>query len=143
MTQDRDIQKLRRLIAETQEVAARILRRCENGAGAPDTRASIACIQDAVASAHNLPRSVMTSRTRTVMYVVPRQIAMFLCRELTSHSSATIGHAFHKDHGTVFWSVKIITDRMGTEPAFAAHVESLRVQCAAKLANLNMPLFAK
>ena len=49
----------------------------------------------------------MTSSRRSINIARPRQIAMYLCKELTSYSYPEIGKAFGgKDHTTVIHAVK-------------------------------------
>ncbi|MFH0985677.1 MAG: chromosomal replication initiator protein DnaA [Candidatus Omnitrophota bacterium] len=62
-------------------------------------------IQKVVADYFNVKVSDLRAKKRTVSIVRPRQIAMFLIRELTSHSLPEIGEFFGgKDHTTVLHS---------------------------------------
>ena len=59
--------------------------------------------------------------------VRPRQIAMYFAKNHTSASLAYIGSQFgHKDHTTVLYSCKVISDLMETDRAFNAQIEELR-----------------
>ena len=70
---------------------------------------SIDSIQKKVSSYFNLSLSDMASTRRFINIARPRQIAMFLCKELTSYSYPEIGKAFGgKDHTTVIHAVKKI-----------------------------------
>ena len=70
---------------------------------------SIESIQKKVSSYYNLLLSDMSSSRRSINIARPRQIAMFLCKELTSYSYPEIGRAFGgKDHTTVIHAVKKI-----------------------------------
>lgn len=63
---------------------------------------SISKIQEVVAQYFRLQVSEITGRKRTKNIVVPRQIAMYLSRELTDNSLPKIGKEFGgKDHTTV------------------------------------------
>ena len=63
---------------------------------------TIDAIQKRVAEYFELRHSDMLSRRRPNHIAVPRQIAMYLSRELTKHSLQEIGEAFGgRDHGTV------------------------------------------
>ena len=63
---------------------------------------NIANIQRTVAEYYNIKNSDMLSKCRKRNIARPRQMAMFLARELTSHSLPEIGEAFGgKDHTTV------------------------------------------
>ncbi|OKL54318.1 chromosomal replication initiation protein DnaA [Bowdeniella nasicola] len=62
-------------------------------------------------------------RTRTI--VTARQIAMYLCRELTDLSLPNIGEAFGKDHTTVMHAVKKITAQLAEKPNIYQQVKDL------------------
>ena len=56
-----------------------------------------------------------------------RQVAMFLCRELTDLSLVMIGKRFGgRDHSTVLHSIKKIEGLMDGDPVFASRVDGLR-----------------
>lgn len=66
---------------------------------------TIEMIQKTVAEHFGIKLSSMRSKTRTKDIAFPRQIAMFLCRELTSESLPSIGKKFGgKDHSTVIYA---------------------------------------
>lgn len=68
-------------------------------------------IQGMVAEYFKISLAEMYSKTRVKKVAVPRQIAMYLCKELTKSSLAEIGERFGKrDHTTVLHGVKKITD---------------------------------
>lgn len=78
---------------------------------------TIELIQRKVAEHFDLRISDMTSKRRPENIVFPRQIAMFLARELTENSLNTIGDAFGgRDHGTVMHACRLIKDRMEVDP---------------------------
>ena len=55
----------------------------------------------------------MTSKRRPANIAFPRQIAMYLSRELTKSSLSDIGDAFGgKDHGTVIHACKLVKRRL-------------------------------
>ena len=55
----------------------------------------------------------MTSKRRPANIAFPRQIAMYLARELTKTSLSEIGDAFGgRDHGTVLHAHRLVKDRM-------------------------------
>lgn len=67
-------------------------------------------IQKTVAEYFNIKVSDLRAKKRTVSIVRPRQIAMFLVRELTGHSLPEIGEFFGgKDHTTVLHSCNKIS----------------------------------
>lgn len=56
----------------------------------------------------------------------PRQISMYLCRELTDLSLPQIGQLFGgRDHSTVIYAVRKITSSMSTDPKIYASVSEL------------------
>ncbi|HIZ53968.1 MAG TPA: chromosomal replication initiator protein DnaA [Lapidilactobacillus dextrinicus] len=74
---------------------------------------SISKIQEVVAQYYRLQVSDLTGKKRTKNIVVPRQIAMYLSRELTENSLPKIGKEFGgKDHTTVIHAhEKIVQDQ--------------------------------
>ena len=58
---------------------------------------------------------------------MPRQVAMYLCRELLGLQLVEIGNAFGgRDHSTVIHSLERAVETMNEDPAFAARVGKLR-----------------
>jgi chromosomal replication initiator protein len=81
------------------QVLAATLSREEQRSGAPP---SIDRIQDLTAAALKLDRGTITSARRSRQVVYARQVAMYLCRELTDHSLPAIAQRFGgRDHTTV------------------------------------------
>jgi chromosomal replication initiator protein len=57
----------------------------------------------------------------------PRQVAMYLAKQLTSRSLPEIGKRFgNRDHTTVLHAVNKITELMQEDPTFAEDVSLLR-----------------
>lgn len=74
---------------------------------------SIETIQKRVAEHFDIRLADMTSKRRPENIAFPRQIAMFLSRQLTESSLNTIGEAFGgRDHGTVLHACRLVKDRM-------------------------------
>jgi len=79
---------------------------------------SFEVIQKKVAEHYDLRLSDMTSKRRPENIAFPRQIAMYLTRQLTTSSLSAIGEAFGgRDHGTVMHACKLVKDRMEVDPA--------------------------
>lgn len=96
-------------------------------------RISIEKIQQRVADHHNMKVSELTSRRRTANIVLPRQIAMYLCRMLTSHSLQEISIAFGKrDHGTVIHACRTIENLMEQDASVAREVAYLQNQMSTR-----------
>ena len=77
------------------------------------TVVSIENIQKRVAEHYDIRFADMTSRRRPENIAFPRQIAMYLAREMTRKSLNSIGEAFGgRDHGTVLHACRLVRDRM-------------------------------
>ena len=76
-----------------------------------------------------IPNASGCSRCRPASIAFPRQVAMYLSREMTKGSLMEIGEAFGgRDHGTVIHACKKVTDRIATEPALKEVVSRLKSQ---------------
>jgi chromosomal replication initiator protein len=74
---------------------------------------SIEVIQKKVAEHYDIRLADMTSKRRPENIAFPRQIAMYLSRQMTESSLNTIGEAFGgRDHGTVLHACRLVKDRM-------------------------------
>ncbi|HAW34035.1 MAG TPA: chromosomal replication initiator protein DnaA, partial [Alphaproteobacteria bacterium] len=91
-----------------------------------DRRVSIEDVQRKVAERYNIRVSEMTSKRRERSVARPRQIAMYLAKNLTTKSLPDIGRAFDRDHTTVIHAVKTIEEMCLKDAAFKAEVDSLR-----------------
>jgi chromosomal replication initiator protein len=70
-------------------------------------------IQRRVAEQFDVRVADMTSKRRPASIAFPRQVAMYLARELTKASLNEIGEAFGgRDHGTVLHACKLVKKRM-------------------------------
>jgi chromosomal replication initiator protein len=87
---------------------------------------SLEKIQEVVARHYHVEIQDMKSRRRTDAIAFPRQIAMYLARELTDLSTTHIGDAFGgKDHTTVMHATNKIKSRLESDPFFAALVNKI------------------
>jgi chromosomal replication initiator protein len=88
---------------------------------------SIASIQTAVAREWGVTAEGLKSKTRTKQLTVPRQVAMYFCRELLAMQLVEIGGAFGgRDHSTVIHSLERVDAGMKEDVAFATRVEKVR-----------------
>ncbi len=86
-------------------------------------------IQKRVADHYQIRHSDMTSKRRPANIAMPRQIAMYLARQLTKHSLQEIGEAFGgRDHGTVIHACKTVENMMEQDDSIRGSVEFLRAQ---------------
>jgi chromosomal replication initiator protein len=74
---------------------------------------NIEVIQKRVAEHYDIRLADMTSKRRPENIAFPRQVAMFLSRQMTENSLSSIGEAFGgRDHGTVLHACRLVKDRM-------------------------------
>ncbi|CFX25011.1 Chromosomal replication control, initiator (DnaA)/regulator (Hda) [Syntrophomonas zehnderi OL-4] len=87
---------------------------------------TIECIQKEVCKYYDLELSEMLSKKRNKQLVVPRQIAMYICRKLTDASLPLIGDQFGgRDHTTVLHSLDKIDREINEQPELAAVIDQL------------------
>ena len=90
---------------------------------------SIEVIQKRVAEHFDIRLADMTSKRRPENIAFPRQIAMYLSRQLTESSLNNIGEAFGgRDHGTVLHACRLVKDRMEVDPNVRQVVHYLEKQ---------------
>ncbi|MDP4621191.1 MAG: chromosomal replication initiator protein DnaA [Thermoleophilia bacterium] len=83
-------------------------------------------IQEAVTRYYSISLDELVSEKRTKRVVVPRQVAMYLSRELTDSSLPVIGRAFGgRDHSTVIYAVQKVAAQMTDEGSIYEAVQSL------------------
>ena len=84
-------------------------------------------IQKIVAEEFQITVEDIRSKKRSANISFPRQIAMYLCRKLTSESFPKIGTDFGgKDHSTVMFSVEKIENEMKVNPDLAKIIDKLK-----------------
>lgn len=87
---------------------------------------TINTIKQVVAEHYNIRMQDFEVRNRTRSVAFPRQVAMYLSREMTDSSLPKIGEEFGgRDHTTVIHACEKIADDMKYDPAFANTVEML------------------
>jgi len=90
---------------------------------------SIEIIQKKVAEHYDIRVADMSSKRRPEGIAFPRQIAMFLSRQMTESSLSAIGEAFGgRDHGTVLHACRLVKDRMEVDPNVRQAVSYLEKQ---------------
>ena len=86
-------------------------------------------IQETVGARFHVKIADLKSRRRSKTLVHPRQIAMYLCRELTDSSYPEIGRQFGgKDHTTIIHACKQVTKAKESDSVLSATLDSLREQ---------------
>ncbi len=104
----------------TQEVLRDLLR-------ANDRRVTIEEIQKKVAEHFNIRLVDMHSARRARAVARPRQVAMYLSKQLTARSLPEIGRKFGgRDHTTVMHAVKKVEELRSTDNSFHEDVELLK-----------------
>lgn len=92
---------------------------------------NIEVIQKRVAEHFDIRLADMSSKRRPENIAFPRQIAMFLSRQMTENSLSVIGEAFGgRDHGTVLHACRLVKDRMEVDANVRQVVHYLEKQLA-------------
>ena len=65
------------------------------------------------------------SKRKTQSVAWPRQIAMFLCTELTDMSLPEIGREFKRDHSTVVHARDLVKEKIKVDPFFSAEINQI------------------
>lgn len=95
---------------------------------------AIVHIQKTVCAEYGVKLVDLCSQRRHHPVLRPRQVAMYLCRELTNRSFPEIGRRFGgRDHSTVFTAVQRVETLMKSNPEMAARVNRLEEQLGAAL----------
>ena len=86
-------------------------------------------IRARVAQEWGVSVDALTSKRRTKDLTVPRQVAMYLMRELLGLPLVEIGRFFGgRDHSTVIHSIEKVEEEMAADEAFRARVQALRLE---------------
>lgn len=105
-------------------------------------RPKVIAIQKSVANDFEIPIQAMTHKKRPQNWAIPRQVAMYLARQLTPYSLEDIGKCFgNRDHGTVGYAVERVKAMMVTEPDFATTMTKVIANAKTALENVELPLF--
>jgi chromosomal replication initiator protein len=93
---------------------------------------SVARVQEVVARRWGVTPEGLRSKARTKSLTVPRQVAMFLARDLLGMQLVEIGHAFGgRDHSTVIHSLGKVERDMAQDRQFRDRVEMARRELSA------------
>ncbi len=115
------------------EALADKIRPGEDGPMTPKTLPTIDRIQDVVARRWGVTAEQLRSKARIKTLVVPRQIAMYLARDLLQMQLIEIGQAFGgRDHSTVIHSVDKVQRQMSRDRSFRDRIESARAELVAQ-----------
>jgi len=91
-----------------------------------DKAVTIEIIQKYVADYYQLKLTELKSRNNSKSVAIPRQVAMYLCKQLTHASLPEIGRCFGgKHHSTVIHSIRKIEDLRKRDGTFNTHIHNL------------------
>ncbi len=84
---------------------------------------TVEAIQKHVAASYKLKLQDIKSKTNKAEIVLPRQVAMYICKELTGASLPEIGRKFGgKHHSTVLHSIRKVEAQITADPAFRQRI---------------------
>ena len=84
-------------------------------------------ILEATAFAFEVEASDLRSKGRRHELVLPRQVAMYLMREFTSHSYPEIGQFFSgRDHSTVVYAVQKVTEQVARDRELEEQIQTVK-----------------
>jgi chromosomal replication initiator protein len=101
-------------------------------AGEMARRVTVEVVQEVVARSWGVSVEAIRSATRTKTITEPRQVAMYLIREILGTQLTEIGSSFGgRDHSTVIHSIDKVASQLQQNPGFKARVQELRRQLLA------------
>ena len=88
---------------------------------------TIDLIQKTVADYFSISISDIKSKKRTKSFSFPRQIAMFICREMTECSTTELGNDFGgRDHTTILHGCNKIEEQIAADPSLETIIHELQ-----------------
>jgi chromosomal replication initiator protein len=90
-----------------------------------DSNIDIEAVQKAVAVFFKVRLIDLMSKRRTQHLALCRQVAMYLCRQLTDSSFPAIGERFGRDHSTVIHAHNLIAHRIADDSPFRDLLDNL------------------
>jgi chromosomal replication initiator protein len=93
---------------------------------APPHKRSLSEIKAVVSAQYGITADELISPARGARVSLPRQLAMYLARELTDESLPSIGRAFGgRDHTTVLHALRRAEQRIATDPSYRTNAHTL------------------
>jgi chromosomal replication initiator protein len=117
-----------------QEISVELARKALHGSfgsslGSTGSVVGAEHIRRAVATRWQVREEALSSKRRTRDLTVPRQVAMYLIRDILDYSLVHIGHLFgDRDHSTVIHSIRKVEDAMSADAEFRQTVEGVRAE---------------
>lgn len=108
----------------TEELVAKTLR--EMLQQAPHEKITVEQILKSVASVFNVKVSDLKGSTRTKDIALPRQIAMYLAKEMINESLIMLGVSFNKTHSTILHACKNIEKKVLTDESLRQQISLVR-----------------
>lgn len=94
--------------------------------GGGKKRITIEMIQGAVEDFYGVAHKDLIGKKKERRIVHPRQVAIFLCRELSETTLKNIGNAFNRDHTTVMHSCDLISNQLQEDRNLREELEAIR-----------------
>lgn len=94
-------------------------------------------IQMACADKFGVTQKDILSHDRLQTIVTPRQMAMYICRKLTSKGLTEIAKGFGKTHATIINGVQAITSRLIVEPQLKRDLEEVLSKLGYRLSDIK------
>lgn len=94
--------------------------------GGGKKRITIEMIQAAVEDFYGVSHKDIVGRGRARSIVRPRQVAIYLCRDLSETTLSNIGKAFNRDHTTVLHSCELISNQIQEDRNLREELEAVR-----------------
>lgn len=94
--------------------------------GGGKKRITIEMIQGAVEDFYGVTHKDLIGKKKERRIVHPRQVAIFLCRELSETTLKNIGNAFNRDHTTVMHSCDLISNQLQEDRNLREELEAIR-----------------
>jgi chromosomal replication initiator protein len=90
-----------------------------------ESKPDVEAIQRVVSDSFHIHLAELKSKKRTQHVAFCRQVAMYLCRKLTTNSFPSIGEHFGRDHSTVIHAFNLIERRVNNDAAFRLLIEKI------------------
>jgi chromosomal replication initiator protein len=111
------------------DITIDLAREALGGVLAPGAERTPDAIRQRVATAYGVSVDALTSRRRTKEVTVPRQVAMYLMRELLDIPLSRIGDHFGgRDHSTVIHSINKVEEEMAADDGVRDRIDALRAE---------------
>ncbi len=86
---------------------------------------SLDVIQKVIANDYNISVSELKCKQRDKKFTVPRQIAIYIAREVTELSYTELGNEFGKDHSTIMHAYKNISEKIKVDQNLDSRIKLL------------------